>query len=178
MATASVTNNFVNGNVADADAVDQNFTDLVDFLNDEVVHSDGANGPQFLQVRRTSNTTVANNTDTEVVWQAEDVDDWGGWTSGTDVTIVTTGLYEVKASVRWAGSVTAARLAKLEVNGTEQMVAYDAGASGTDTTQHLSRLINLTAADVVTLVLHQDSGSVMTYETGGTYLSLTLLRAA
>lgn len=43
MATASVTySNFVNGVAADADQVDQNFTDLVNFLNTEVVHADGA----------------------------------------------------------------------------------------------------------------------------------------
>jgi len=37
MATASVTNTFTNATVADADEVNTNFTDLVDFLNDEVV---------------------------------------------------------------------------------------------------------------------------------------------
>lgn len=42
MATASVTyNDFQNNTSADADQVDQNFTDLVNFLNTEVLHLDG-----------------------------------------------------------------------------------------------------------------------------------------
>lgn len=42
MGTASVTyDNFVNGTASDADQVDQNFADLVAFLNGEVVHLDG-----------------------------------------------------------------------------------------------------------------------------------------
>lgn len=42
MATASVTHDFVNGNTADADQVDTNFTDLVNFLNADVLHLDGS----------------------------------------------------------------------------------------------------------------------------------------
>lgn len=41
MATASVTNNFTAGTPAVADDVDQNFSDLVSFLNNNVVHKDG-----------------------------------------------------------------------------------------------------------------------------------------
>jgi len=42
MATASVTNTFTNGTTADADDVNANFTDLVNFLNASTVHADGA----------------------------------------------------------------------------------------------------------------------------------------
>lgn len=42
MATASVTNSFVNGTTADATEVNTNFTDLVTFLNSSVVHVDGS----------------------------------------------------------------------------------------------------------------------------------------
>jgi hypothetical protein len=35
--TVSVTNSFTNATVADADEVNTNFTDLVDFINDEIV---------------------------------------------------------------------------------------------------------------------------------------------
>lgn len=38
MSSASVTHDFSNGTVGDADQVDQNFTDLVNFLNSHVVH--------------------------------------------------------------------------------------------------------------------------------------------
>lgn len=42
MPTASVTNSFVNGQAADADDVNQNFSDLVSFLNTHVVQRDGS----------------------------------------------------------------------------------------------------------------------------------------
>jgi hypothetical protein len=42
MATASVTNTFVNAATADADDVNTNFSDLVTFLNASVVHVDGS----------------------------------------------------------------------------------------------------------------------------------------
>jgi hypothetical protein len=42
MATAAVTNTFVNGQTADADDVNTNFANLVSFLNSSVVHADGA----------------------------------------------------------------------------------------------------------------------------------------
>lgn len=42
MATAAITNTFVNATVADADEVNANFADLVSFLNNSVVHRDGS----------------------------------------------------------------------------------------------------------------------------------------
>lgn len=42
MATASVTNTFVNGQTADATEVNTNFTNLLTFLNASVVHVDGS----------------------------------------------------------------------------------------------------------------------------------------
>ena len=42
MATASVTNTFVNGTTADADEVNTNFTELVGFLNNQTLHKDGS----------------------------------------------------------------------------------------------------------------------------------------
>lgn len=42
MATASVTNTFVNATTADATDVNQNFTDVVTFLNGSVLHLDGS----------------------------------------------------------------------------------------------------------------------------------------
>lgn len=42
MATASVTNTFVAGTTANPSTVNQNFTDLLTFLNNSVVHVDGS----------------------------------------------------------------------------------------------------------------------------------------
>jgi hypothetical protein len=38
MSSASVTHDFSNGTIGDADQVDQNFSDIVNFLNSHVVH--------------------------------------------------------------------------------------------------------------------------------------------
>jgi hypothetical protein len=38
MSSASVTNDFTNGLIGDADEIDQNFSDIVNFLNTHVVH--------------------------------------------------------------------------------------------------------------------------------------------
>lgn len=42
MATSSVSYSFVNGTTGDGTQVNQNFTDLVNFLNNQVVHKDGS----------------------------------------------------------------------------------------------------------------------------------------
>jgi len=42
MATASVSNTFVNGTAADATEVNTNFSDVVDFANNSVIHRDGS----------------------------------------------------------------------------------------------------------------------------------------
>jgi hypothetical protein len=44
MSSASVSYNFVNATIADATQVSQNFTDLVDFINGQIPHSDGTGG--------------------------------------------------------------------------------------------------------------------------------------
>ena len=60
MSTADVTYTFVNGagNYTDADEVNQNFTDLVNFLNNNVVHVDGSNAMTgILELPATDPTT-------------------------------------------------------------------------------------------------------------------------
>jgi hypothetical protein len=49
MSSASVSYNFVNSTIADATQVSQNFTDLVDFINGQIPHSDGTGGAPDLR---------------------------------------------------------------------------------------------------------------------------------
>lgn len=68
MSSASVTNNFTNGLIGDADQVDQNFADLVSFLNTHVMHKgetgleakSGSPGNKF-QAGQSSQTTSATS---------------------------------------------------------------------------------------------------------------------
>lgn len=127
MATATVTNNFTAGTPAVADDVDQNFTDLVTFLNGSVVHKDGTvtmtglltlpsgsdpstdhQAAKYKQVKplgalvtRTTQNCV-NNTLTKISWNVESRDDGGFW-SGGDPTKITVpsgadGIYVILAS--------------------------------------------------------------------------------
>lgn len=57
MATASVPNNFTAGVASDADAVDANFQAIIDFINDNVVQTDGSNDLTAVQVGITPTLT-------------------------------------------------------------------------------------------------------------------------
>lgn len=60
MATASVSYTFVNGDPNDGPQVSQNFTDLVTFLNNSVVHKDGSTTMTGALVLPASDPTTAN----------------------------------------------------------------------------------------------------------------------
>ena len=66
MATASVTNTFVNAQVADADDVNTNFGDLVTFLNASVVHVD--NSKTLTAGTAAGSAARIDDTDTYVVF--------------------------------------------------------------------------------------------------------------
>jgi hypothetical protein len=54
--------------------------------------------------RRTTDTSVTSSSTYAVVWETEDADTDGFWTSGTDIVIQTPGLYLVIGSVEWANA--------------------------------------------------------------------------
>jgi hypothetical protein len=60
MATPAVTNTLANGTTVDADDLNENFTDLVDFLDDETVHVDGSKAMTGILTLPASDPTTAN----------------------------------------------------------------------------------------------------------------------
>jgi hypothetical protein len=60
MATPAVTNTLANGTTVDADDLNENFTDLVDFLDDETVHLDGSKTMTGILTLPASDPTTAN----------------------------------------------------------------------------------------------------------------------
>jgi len=60
VATPAVTNTLANGNTVDADELNENFTDLVDFLDDEVVHVDATKAFTGIPTLPASDPTTAN----------------------------------------------------------------------------------------------------------------------
>lgn len=75
MATASVTNTFVNATSADADEVNVNFSDVVNFLNDSVVHTDGSKALASNQV-----VTASITDDAVTTAKIADQTDWTAFT--------------------------------------------------------------------------------------------------
>ena len=87
MSSASVTHNFTNGLIGDADQVDQNFTDLVTFLNSHVVHNhDALLTRHGVRLHKTV-SAVASGASTSITWSDEREDTDGYWSAGTTVTI-------------------------------------------------------------------------------------------
>lgn len=87
MSSASVTTNFVNGTVIDADVVDQNFTDLVTFANSHLVHNhDAAVTRRGVRLHKSA-SSVGSGSVTAITWGDENQDTDGYWSAGTTVTI-------------------------------------------------------------------------------------------
>lgn len=91
MSSAAVTYNFTNGLIADADQVDQNFSDLVNFSNSHLVHNHD-NAVTRHGVRNTKGASSVNNTTaTAITWSSSDDEDTDTYTSGAVNTITIPG---------------------------------------------------------------------------------------
>ena len=119
MSSASVTHNFVNGTTANADQVDQNFTDLVSFLNSHVAHI-GEHVPTILD-RVQDNNGSPTWDDTPVV----DI------ITGNAVTLVSGHSYEITVIIPKIGAAAGAPLNifKIQVGATVYMEWNMEGAS-------------------------------------------------
>lgn len=81
MATASVTNTFTTGTPALASKVNENFTDLVDYLNDEAVDKDGTTTMTGLLTLHSTDPTTSNHATRK---SYVDAHDWANVGSDTD----------------------------------------------------------------------------------------------
>ena len=132
--------------------------------------------PPMCKVRRTSNVTSYGSS-TEFTWQAEDYDTDAMWTSGTDVTINTDGVYvltfEGLASIATSWSLVEP---KILVNGTavaQNIVAF----WGTFARWTVATAVPLVATDTVTASLgFLGTGAVTVY--GGASPSIDGARLA
>jgi hypothetical protein len=92
MAIVSVTNTFVNNTSADASEVNQNFGDLVDFVNDEVLQIDGSKA-------LSSNLDVGSNKIINVSTGTADTDAVNKLQMSDAITVVSDAVTAVEASV-------------------------------------------------------------------------------
>lgn len=106
MSSASVTTNFTNGLVIDADQVDQNFQDLVAFCNNHLVHNHDAAVLRHGVRLHKGVSAVGSASTSAITWGDERQDTDGYWSAGTTVTIPAgmAGIYAISFSV--AAAVT------------------------------------------------------------------------
>lgn len=81
------------------------------------------NSPTALIVQ-TVVQSIPNNTDTAIILDTVENDNWGGWASGspTRYTIQVPGVYLIGGQVVFAGNATNRRLGFIRVNGTTNIV--------------------------------------------------------
>jgi hypothetical protein len=124
MSTPSVTNTFVNGTTADANQVNTNFSEVVSFLDDNVVHLDGSRAMTGALVLGADGTASTHAVTKSQLDAGPDSLQAGGWNSATNVT-TTTSYQQYGASVSFANP---SRAVSLVINFSS--VALDNGAGG------------------------------------------------
>ena len=123
--------------------------------------------PPLCRVRRATNQSIPNVTDTFVSWTLEDIDTDGMFTATSDtITIQTTGVYLVAASVYFAANATGQRIInmmKSPTTASDLAAAFAQSwfpvASATNpSTLSASGLVSCVAGDTIKIVVYQTSG--------------------
>jgi hypothetical protein len=101
--------------------------------------------PPICIVRRVAAQSLADNTNTNISFDTEDVDTDGMFSpTSTDITIQTTGIYMISLNAQLTSTVTGTMFVSLVVNGTSVMSSNTSGLIN-----QLTMIRSLTAADVV-----------------------------
>lgn len=132
-------------------------------------------------VRRTTNQSIANNTDTLTIWQAAD-DPLGLWDPGTPTRITAVdGLLLVVSQVRYAGSATGTtRINKVTTTNdafASVISEVNGAARSLGTSIHTARVRRFTSSEAIYQWVAQDSGGALNLATdvGGNTLSVVWL---
>lgn len=189
MATASVTNTLVALTLAEASDVNQNFGDLVTFLNSSTMHRDASSaftavpsGPatdpssdnqlarkayvdgQFGMVTY-SGPTNTSTTPAEVFNSFSSVIARGITATATGLTVVTAGWYDVGIDLRWnANNNGDRRNVGLRYNGSTVGAASNDSITTTSlfgVGLHIGRPMNLAVADTLGVSYSQNSGTLL-----------------
>jgi len=124
-------------------------------------------------VYRLTDQSVGTGSATPVTWTAEYFDTDNYWTSGTDITVPSTGYYLIGGSVYWAGDMSDDwTWIGVRINGaSKDQIAYE--SENTNWLAYpFAGLHYLTAGDVITMAVQQNSGSNknLLNSTAGTHL--------
>lgn len=128
--------------------------------------STGALSADGCRIRRTTDQTISNSTDTRVSFDTEDYDDSGFANLGANATRITIpsgrdGRYEIGGNVSFkTGGGAGSRALNLVMNGDYTTVLGGSTCGGTANPVHLNAVIqlNLVAGDYLELQVNQQSG--------------------
>lgn len=115
-------------------------------------------GPPYGRLRITSATAIVTATNTTLSWPTVSNDSWNMNNSGTALRAPLTGLYDIAAWVSWASNATGNRRTEILINGSNQIFARDAAASGVGNAQFSNLVWPLDVGDLVQVRVLQSSG--------------------
>ncbi len=152
-------------------------SDMTTYLTDNIEYLYGkvsgltASG---VQLKRTSNLTVADSSAVNIAFQAESFDYGGWWSSGSAVTVPsgaipsgsTAVLCLVVGRLRWATNGTGVRRVRPILNGTSFGSTTIDGQNGDDTDMSITEFTTVSDGDVLYLEAYQTSGGNLDLEVG------------
>ncbi len=132
----------------------------------------------FLELERTANQTISNNTFTNIDWQQEDSasgegtnwDDIGG-ANPDRITVTEAGIYHIVFQARWASNSTGHRQLIIRKNGTVRALIRE--PASTFERRQVVRTIKLAANDYIECRVHQNSGGNLDIDSSQTYVTIT-----
>ena len=141
--------------------------------------------PPEVEVKQTSAQSIStgSTTATLITWSSETKDTDTMWSSGTNVTVHTTGWYEVEWAVKWATKAdNTGRWAGIALNGDVQAtnllgISDYVNDSGTAPEIRGCYDIYLTSGDYIGLAVMQASGASLSTGSSSANNSQTMLRA-
>ena len=153
-------------------------------LSPKASESTGLNwqlAPKFhgVWVGKSTNQSIANNTETAITWDQEtfDTDAFHSTSVNTSrITIPTgfTGYYQLSGFVVWGGNATGRRGAYVKKNGSTYLTDSEVAPSGNSCTNFLTQTISLAAGDYLEITVVQTSGGALDILYSGYYSNLQL----
>jgi hypothetical protein len=126
--------------------------------------------PPIARVRRATNQSIPNATDTFVSWTIEDIDTDGMFTATSDtITIQTAGVYIVTTSVYFAANATGQRVVNMmkSPSSVSDLAAafaqswFPVASATNPSTLSASGVVNCIVGDTIKIVAYQTSGGAL-----------------
>jgi hypothetical protein len=141
-------------------------------MNQIGTNSNNYRVPPIAILNKTASQSIANNTGVLVSWDAEDTDTDAMWSSGSQITCSTAGVYMVNAAVTWQSATLGIRRMNIQKNNGGSYdtadVVWEVNNDATPIsifTQTLTAAIKLAANDVISIGVLHNQGSPISINT-------------